>query len=150
MLAVIVLATVVPLALTATTIATSGAIWQGRYGIPLHVGAVLLAGLALDKPARTSRRAVVPVVAATIAVVLAQAVSIVHVLLTERARSPLSGTDEWPAPPVAAVVSLTLLCLASWLAALALSRRQRAMRGDPPATMVKHAVAPDRSDSVTA
>ncbi len=42
------LALAVPVALTVPTIRTAGPIWQGRYGLPYHLGLTLLAGLALD------------------------------------------------------------------------------------------------------
>ena len=40
-----------PLVVTLLTYRDVGVVWQGRYGMPLSLGVILLAGLALDRPA---------------------------------------------------------------------------------------------------
>ncbi len=96
-------AVAVPVVLTVTTITSSGAIWQGRYGAPYHVGLFLLAGLALDTRATAGRRPS-PVVAGTLlALAAAHAVSVLHVLAGELRTSPYRADPSWVhLPPVAA------------------------------------------------
>ncbi len=41
---VFVAAVSIPVVITAVTVATAGPLWQGRYGLPFHIGVILLAG----------------------------------------------------------------------------------------------------------
>ena len=113
MAATAVVAVAVPFVLTVTTIETTGPIWQGRYGAPYHVGLVLLAGLALDTTTR-SRRALPAVVPVGLALVVAHAASLVHVLAREARESPYAGTGAWWQPPAWLVTALVVAGFATW------------------------------------
>jgi hypothetical protein len=133
---------VVPFALTVTTIRVSGPIWQGRYGIPFHLGLMLLATLALDK--RTvPRKVAVPVVAlAGAALATAHVVSIVHVLHTEAADSPLAGSSVWVAAPAGVVAALATGAFAVWVYTILAEAPPRSNRTDQHAEVKSRAQVP--------
>ncbi len=131
MLAVLVVAVAVPLALTIPTIRTAGAIWQGRYGLPYHLGLTLLAGLALELSPPRHRWTVVLVPLGAAGLVVANAASVLHVLDTELRTSPLAGTSHWQPVPAPVAAALVLLGFAAWAAATASARDVRDGR-DPP------------------
>lgn len=107
----------VPLALTAMTYAEAGAIWQGRYGLPLTVGIPLLAGLALDDR-RPEHRLVPPILAAGAAgILLAHVVGAVNVLDRELRLSPLSRNEAWLMPPYWVIAVLMSVGILTWLLA---------------------------------
>lgn len=90
--AVLAVSIAVPIVTSLATL-SGGWIWQGRYGWPLGIGLLLLAGTALDAtPPRLPDslvRWIPSLVGATMA--LAIAVSVLHVTARERRYSPLSG-----------------------------------------------------------
>ena len=93
----------------ATTMASYdayGAAWQGRYGLPLAVGMVVLGAYALDRRGRTLPGPW-PVVGGVLFVV-AQVVSAVYTLHVEVGRSPLAHSSQWPRPPIWLVVAMTV------------------------------------------
>jgi hypothetical protein len=142
---------VVPFALTVTTIRVSGPIWQGRYGIPFHLGLMLLATLALDRRA-IPRRVAVPVVAlAGAALAAAHVVSIVHVLHREAAASPLTGSSVWITAPAGVVAALAVGAFVAWGGALsAADTRQRREDGSASTRSPSSTPSEDRSDATNA
>ncbi len=96
---------------------TAGA-WQGRYELPYSIGIPLLAALALTRRP-ISHRLIGPLLTAGgLGMVVAQSSGVVKVLLTERKSSPLSGTSEWPIPPLWVVVALVATGIAAWTVAV--------------------------------
>ena len=78
--------------------------WQGRYGLPLTMGMMVLAGLALDLRERAA-----PPVPRWVMVglfVVAEAVSPLYTQLHEQRVSPQAGDPSWVHLPVAAVAVL--------------------------------------------
>jgi hypothetical protein len=90
---------VAPVVLTVLTIEATGPIWQGRYGLPYHLGVSLLACQALDR--RPGRRLdSFWIVVALMALGSAHVASILHVFSQERISSPLAGSPAWAHPNV--------------------------------------------------
>ncbi len=83
---VLVLVVVVPSVLTVISYPYEGLAWQGRYSLPLWIGIAFLAGVVLDDPARTPRRALIPVAFTLMAI--ATAVSTVSVGRLEVSAGP--------------------------------------------------------------
>jgi hypothetical protein len=109
---VAVLSLAVPVVLTLRTYRDVGVIWQGRYGMPLSLGVLLLAGLALDR-AGTLRHPGRRVLAAAGALFAAgQAAAVLHVLRLEARTSPSPAAGLWHPPSELLVVALTVL---GWL-----------------------------------
>jgi hypothetical protein len=141
------LALVVPFVFTLMTIRTSGWIWQGRYGMPFHLGVFVIAGLVLDSYAVPRRRATATLGAGWLAVLAANVVSVVAVFEHESAHSPLAGTSEWVTVPSWV---LALLVTVGFVA-LAFAARQMSVSPDPAAVPgVENALPARASDSVTA
>jgi hypothetical protein len=125
---------VVPFVLTVTTIRATGPIWQGRYGIPFHLGLMLLATLALDHRS-VPRRVLVPIVgAAGTALAMAHVVSIVHVLHREMLTSPLAGSTDWWSAPTWVVAALASGTFVAWGGALLVSTPGQSAGMDDTAT----------------
>jgi hypothetical protein len=108
-----VLSIVVPFGLAIPEYPSQGTYWQGRYGLPYTFGLMLLAGYALDaKPPR--HRTVAPaVIACWLALVLANVVSVIHVLEVEKAKSPSLVGPDWLMPQAWTVAALMV---AGWIA----------------------------------
>lgn len=98
-----------PAVLTAVTYGDRGAIWQGRYGLPLIVGAPLLMGVALRE--WRPRRPVLLLAIATAALFLCHVSGTVHVLHDEGARTVSVGDPAWHMPPAVLLIGLIL---AAW------------------------------------
>jgi hypothetical protein len=111
----------VPLVTTVATITAAGPVWQGRYALPYSFGLALVSGVALER-ARRHRRPQWLVIGWCLLLV-AQVVSVVHVLQVERARSPLAGSPEWVSAPTAVVGLLTVTGFALWGGAVLLAGR---------------------------
>ena len=152
----------VPVVLSLCTVSSAGAIWQGRYGLPFHVGVALLAGLALERWATRPREAsserpgtpalVPPPVIAGLAVLgcfalfTSNAVAVVSVFVRERATSPLSGSPSWVTAPPWLLVVLLGVAFASFAAAAT-------RRGDVSNVDLPHSAGPrtrEVSDTVSA
>jgi hypothetical protein len=116
------LALAVPFVLTVMTVAETGAIWQGRYGTPYHLGLALLAGLALDERAR-SRFQTPVLVALWAGLAVAHTASIVHVVHGEELR-PSSASVAWAHPSAWLVAALVVAGLAAWAVAVERSPRR--------------------------
>ena len=123
----VLLALAVPVALTVPTIRITGPIWQGRYGLPYHLGLTLLAGLALD--VRRFRHRWVPagLVAGWLAVTAANVLAVLHVLAGERSTSPLAQSSAWVRGPAWMVALMLVLGFAAWGAAGVVTAQRGAM-----------------------
>jgi hypothetical protein len=78
----------IPIFLTAATFESQGVIWQGRYQLPFVVGCLVLCGLILDSHP-PGRLALDGIVIGGILLTAAQAWSVAHVALIERARDDI-------------------------------------------------------------
>jgi hypothetical protein len=110
--AVAVLSLLAPVAVTLRTYRDVGVIWQGRYGMPVSLGVLLLAGLALDRVGTLRHPGRRMLVAAGALFAVGQAVAVVHVLRMEAAASPSVAAGLWHPPSELLVVALTVL---GWL-----------------------------------
>ena len=132
MAATAVVALAVPMIATVLTIEVASPVWQGRYGLPYTFGLVLLAAAALDA-ARASHRG--PwLVLGWLLLVVAQTVSVVHVLQVELRTSPLAGSPDWVTAPTAAVASAMVVGLASWAMAVVVADRTAGRLPEPAAS----------------
>jgi hypothetical protein len=114
---VVAVALVFPYLTTVASYDEYRAAWQGRYGLPLTIGLVVLAGLSLDRSGTAVRGSVRLV--SLLVFVAAQAVSPVGTLLLEMRQSPQVGSLAWwqPTPVLAAVVAAAGAALMWWSAA---------------------------------
>lgn len=113
-----VLSVAVPLLLTWVTLEDRGNIWQGRYGWPLTMGCLLLAGWVLDERGLTVHPRLVS--GAVVALVVGQAISLVGVLDGQRQRDASELVPGWDGPPVLVV---GLLCVAAAASLAAATRK---------------------------
>ena len=98
-----------PFAFTVATYHEAGALWQGRYTLPLSFGVVLVAGYALDAGRIRSRFAGPALLSGWLSLTVAQTVSTVSVQRGELADSPLSGDPRWLTAPTWAVAMTTIV-----------------------------------------
>jgi hypothetical protein len=91
--------------------------WQGRYGLPLAVGIVLLAGLCLDLRRREPAHPMI--VAGLVLFLIPHVLAPTVVLVDENKHSPLSGTAAWlqPSPWLTALVAAAAVLIAWYGAA---------------------------------
>lgn len=115
---IMLIAVAVPFTATVLTYSQTGAIWQGRYGLPFASGVMLLAGLALEECRFRHRLAKPALLAGWLCLVVAHAVGVTHVLVGERLNSPLAGDPTWLMPQAWILVLLTVLGLLAWAAAV--------------------------------
>jgi hypothetical protein len=94
---------ILPLIYTLVTFTELGTFWQGRYALPLLVGAPLLIGLALDRPDQESRvmSQIVPLFG-----LLSTSAAVSHVVHLEDQRPASLDDPHWHAPAAIAVVFL--------------------------------------------
>ena len=115
MLACLVVAVGGPVTFSILTIGLSGPLWQGRYGLPFHMGLFLLAGLALDhRRDHAPRTARLAFLAGWTVLAVAQVLSVVHVLDRELVTSPLAGSTAWIHGPAWVAGVLLLAGFALW------------------------------------
>lgn len=96
--AVAVVALLLPYLETVQSFDKYRAAWQGRYGLPLSVGMVLLAALALDRAGMRPGGRLQLAMALTF--ILAHAVSVVYTLNLELHHSPQLGSSAWVHLPI--------------------------------------------------
>lgn len=87
---------VLPYMTTVNSIDRYGAAWQGRYGLPVAMGIVVLAALALDRSSHALRGPMRMVL--FLLFVVAQTVSPAYTLLREIDKSPQVDTGAWVQP----------------------------------------------------
>jgi len=120
-LGVLVASVLVPLAYTADTYPTLGTSWQGRYALPLLIGAPILLGISLDDVDRGAWLfRLLPWLggAATVAAIL-------HVVQLEDGRPASDADPHWHRPGVLVVVLLAAVAALAFDRALAWSRADR-------------------------
>ena len=91
-----------PYAMTVRSFDAYGAAWQGRYGLPVAIGMVLLAAAALDRAERDVRGPTQMVL--FLLFVAAQTFAPAHTLLREVANSPQADSGSWVQPSLLFVV----------------------------------------------
>ena len=114
----VVLALTVPFAISVVTIGALGGVWQGRYGLPFHIGVALLTGLALDSDRFQTRRITSWGVLGVGVVAFSQVLSILHLLAEETQNRATTGAGVWLQPPSWLVAALMLGGLGAWAWAL--------------------------------
>jgi hypothetical protein len=92
----------VPLLYTLATYTHLGTFWQGRYALPLLIGAPILIGLALDRP-NQEFSAVLRLV--PLLVLVSTSAALIHVVHLELERPASAGDPHWH-PPVTIVIVL--------------------------------------------
>jgi hypothetical protein len=115
----LVVSVAVPAAFTYATISTASPLWQGRYGIPFHMGVMLLAGMALEERRQSDGgpvRAMWLIGAGALA--LANALGIVHVLVREQRTSPLRGSAAWISAPAWMILVVVVAAFVAWAGAV--------------------------------
>jgi predicted membrane protein DUF2142 len=122
------LSVAVPLLSTMAVYSHSGAVWQGRYGLPLVVGLVLLVGVALEDRGYQLRWRVIVLGAAWVAFTTAQSVSVVHVVNKERSMNPFAETSHWLMPQPSLIALLSIAGCAAWGLAIV----TKAVQKSPP------------------
>ncbi len=131
------LSLLVPLLSTIAVYNSSGAVWQGRYGLPLTVGMILLVGVALEERPPRPRWRPLGLGVTAVVVTTAQVVSVVGVVNKERALNPFAGTSHWimPQPWLIAVLSLAG-CLV-WALAASTPTQRRTSSTAPEANVAR-------------
>ena len=119
LVAVLVVATAVPVAVTVASYDALGNAWQGRYGYPYAMGFLLICGYALDRATQTSRWVTVrwPIWVAAGTVLPTTLIWFSPGVLRDQVRtSPLAGTDAWhqPSPLLVVVLTASGLALVAW------------------------------------
>lgn len=109
-LAVVALASAVPIVLTVATYAELGTAWQGRYSLPFSMGLALICGAGLDRrPPGGERVGRFALCATAFVYVLIEGIAQRAVLAKQLRTSPLSGDSEWLTAPVGVVLALIVL-----------------------------------------
>lgn len=123
-------AVALPALFTYRTIAYSGPIWQGRYGLPFHMGVTLLAGFALDRSrqAMEPRRSLIVLLCTVLTV--ANGMALLHVLGGEQATSPLRNSTAWLSAPGWIVVVMVAGGFIAWTGAAMSAGHRLASRGE--------------------
>ncbi len=106
-LGVVITCLVLPLAYTFATIAEKGTFWQGRYALPLLIGAPLLIGLSLDVAVRHESR--LDRLAQQVLVVLVSiggTAAVIHLAHVESHRGPSASDPHWHQPAALAIIAL--------------------------------------------
>ena len=104
----------VPVVFTATTYATYGSLWQGRYGLAVSVGVIMLASVALDAAPPKGQRIVMVLGVGWVLIGFSHVASLLKVLLDEDAHSPLAGDARWVTHPAWVVTTLAVLACLTW------------------------------------
>lgn len=112
------IAVAVPAVFTYTTIASASPLWQGRYGLPFHLGVTLLAGYGLDRTRRSLPDVRVLVAFSWVGLIIANVAAVVHVLHREETTSPLAGSAVWVEPPTWLVAAFVIGAFGAWAAAV--------------------------------
>lgn len=117
---------VLPLGFTVATYTSMGAFWQGRYGLPMAVGVLLVAGYLLDHRSSSGPHDRFLAAAAVLAVGIAHVVNPVGVLLEEQGRAVSRADAAWWAPSGTVAAVLLVGAFATAGAALLLLALRRA------------------------
>jgi hypothetical protein len=93
-----------PFVTTVSSYDAFGVAWQGRYGLPIGVGMVVLAALAIDR--RTHPLTGPWLILGGVLFVAAQVVSVGYTLHFEMRVSPLADSSAWVQPPMWLAVAI--------------------------------------------
>lgn len=107
------LALLIPIGLTVLTYDAAGVIWQGRYGWPVSMGVVLLAGALLDRRPPVHRWTGPALVTGGLLWATAHVVSVTDLAIDE-GRGILAGDDRWWTLPPWELAMLALAGVACW------------------------------------
>ena len=131
LVAALVVALATPLVLTLVSKGGVGVIWQGRYGLPVAVGFVVIAGLVLDGTRPGPRRMALVLGGAGLA--SATAGSLVRILRDEAGREASMHDGAWHSPPTSLVIAASIIAWAVLVAAVsaAASRSERVEMPSP-------------------
>jgi hypothetical protein len=133
----VVVSIMVPALITFATLERYGTSWQGRYGLPYSIGALLLAGLALDRR-RLQRHTNAAMLAFGLLFVTAQTISAAFVVTGELQSLPRESASNWMLHSSLAIGALGAVgSTLAWLgAARKVSRGANADQGPMPELVV--------------
>jgi len=106
LLAIVLIALVLPIGPSIYAMPTSGAIWQGRYELPLVIGILPICGLLLDRAAFAPVEGRRLVALCGFAIGVVNVACVVHVQQLELDRSVSAGDAAWVHPPLFALAVL--------------------------------------------
>ena len=112
----IAIALLLPIVMTALTRSGQGVIWQGRYGLPVAVGFVLMAGVVLERTRARPRP--VPLALSGLAMAMGTAACLVKIVQDEATRTASASDPAWWAVPTAILAVGSLLAYAILLVAI--------------------------------
>ena len=95
--------------ITLATVAQTGTIWQGRYGLPFSAGILVLAGVLLNDRTPTWRWTGPLMLCAGLAAGVSHVVSVVAVFVRETHNPVAMASATWPIVPAAGIVLLPTL-----------------------------------------
>jgi hypothetical protein len=116
LVAALLAALALPFALTWISSEGQGVMWQGRYGLPLAVGFVVIAGLVLDGARPGPRRAILALGGAALAG--STAGCLIKVVRDELAREASITDGAWLAPPAWLIIAASFVSCGALVAAL--------------------------------
>jgi hypothetical protein len=99
---------VLPLVVAAVFMPSVGAVWQGRYELPLVIGVLPACGLILDDRRFAPRGQLLLVLGCLVCLAVCQVASVVHVMRMELVRSVSTLHAGWTHPSDVAVGALSL------------------------------------------
>jgi hypothetical protein len=143
--AVVAASLVMPFLYTLVTFSQKGLFWQGRYALPLLMGAPILLGVALDRPGLPSLAAQRAIAILSFA---GSSAAVIHAVNLELKR-PVSATDpHWHPPTLYATLALALAAAVAFNRAVAWA--QQADRRTTPRTALsaKDSSSGDRSSQI--
>jgi hypothetical protein len=114
-LVVIVVGLLIPLLYTLVTFTEKGTFWQGRYALPLVVGAPILVGLAMDRP---ELQRWLPQQLVVVLGIVATSAAINRLVSMEHSRPASVNDPHWHAPAWYSVLALSIVAAAAFSAAL--------------------------------
>jgi hypothetical protein len=116
------IALVVPVALQTAVYETSGDIWQGRYGWPISLVVLIVAGLNLEDWHGRSKWTRPLLLAGAAAWTLAHTWSTVALVVKEQAGGVYVGDSRWVTAPPVVIAALTIVGCLFWYASVRESR----------------------------
>ena len=93
-----------------------GVMWQGRYGLPLAVGFVVIAGLVLDRASRRPPRGLLLLGGAVL--VASTAACLIKIVRDELVHKASSTDGAWLAPPSWLIIAASVVACAALVAAI--------------------------------
>jgi hypothetical protein len=112
------IAVIVPVAVQSATFETTGNIWQGRYGWPISLVVLVVAGMNLQDWTGRSRWDRPLLVTGAVCWMLAHTWSTVALVIKEQRGGVFAGDSRWLTMPPAVVGLLTVAGCLTWFAAV--------------------------------